>query len=132
MLSPRLNRLGRPIQPQNLGRAFERTEHESDSAILQHMGGSFISASGQIEIGHLIGGKNAEGIQPFGREIDVPIFSHRRRRDKEHPLSGDEVHQLLRDAWICIGHSLLQIKSQTISRDHLPMQYRLCSVRRIS
>ena len=54
------------VEPADLGFAFEGAEHDDDATVFTEMGNGLDTTAIEIEVGDLIGSKDAEGVGTFG------------------------------------------------------------------
>ena len=72
------------------------------------MGGGFVAAAGQVEVGDAVGSQHTEAVESLGREVDVPFGGKRRSRDEKHVLRGDEFCELRGDGVVHFAHDVLR------------------------
>src|SRR5690606_10193403 len=80
-------------------------EHEGDAAVLRDMGGGFVAAARDVDIGDGSGIDHPETIHPLGRQIDASIGW--RRRHEEDLLRFDKALDVFGDAGPEIAHAYL-------------------------
>lgn len=54
-------------------RAFEAAKHDDDAAVFLQVGDGFDAAAGKVLIGYGMLIEHAEGVEAFGRYVDVAI-----------------------------------------------------------
>jgi hypothetical protein len=93
------------IETEDFGGFFEGAEHESDSGIFQKMGGGFVAAAGEVEVGDLCGREDSKSSrQALGGDVDVAIGRERGGGDEEEGLGFDEGLQFGGDFGVEVGH----------------------------
>ena len=79
-----------PIEAQDVGCALKGTKHKSDALVFQQVGGGFVAAADQIEVGDPAVRQKAETVKALGREVEVALGAQRGGGDKKQVLRLDE------------------------------------------
>jgi hypothetical protein len=112
----RLNDFAASVEPDDLRRRVEGTEHHAHSSILAEVRNRFDAAGHKVEVCDGRGAGDSKGIQAFRRDIDAADIPRRRGRHEEHMLGFNKRADLIVDRGVGSGH-LLRNYSDHMRRD---------------
>ena len=80
-----------PVEPDDVGPARERAEHQRDPAVLAQVRDRLDAAPGEVEVGDRVLVEHPERVEALGRHVDVAVVPAGRGRDEEHGLRLEEL-----------------------------------------
>src|SRR5579871_4919706 len=93
-----------PVKTHNTGRPFKSAEHQDDSPILFQVRDRLHSTADHVQIRNRPGSENPEGVETFGREIEIAFWIEGRSRHEEDMLLLDGLRQMFIDLWMSPTH----------------------------
>ena len=91
------------VEPQDEGLALEAAEHERQPPVLGDVGGRLVLAAGQVQVADAPVTQDAEGVEPFRREVDAALVGG--RGVEEDPLRRDELAERLVQLGVELRHA---------------------------
>ena len=120
----RFNRLAAPVQSNDFGWAVEGAHHQDDAPIIVQVRDRLCAAADVIEVEQGASVDDAQAVETFGRQVDVPA-GRRRGRDEKHVLRFYKGPEAVIDRVIYLAHSERNV-STAISCQLLALSPRPC------